>query len=80
MDTSSWFRRIKSGIERQILAARLPGQNHVVPTAGFIAASTGSRPNWSRRRYNSVVSCRLPSMQRIITSSIWRRIRMGIAG
>jgi len=42
---SSWFRRIKLGIELQVLAARLPGRSHVVPTAGFIAASTGSQPN-----------------------------------
>src|SRR5690348_8316506 len=42
--------------------------------------STGNRPNRFWRRDNSVVPREIPSYRRIITSNVWRRIRISIAG
>jgi hypothetical protein len=49
-------------------------------TDGSTSRSTGSRPARDCRQRNGAVSVGFPPSGATITSSIWRRIRVGIAG
>src|SRR5215469_8128962 len=49
-------------------------------TAGTTLRSTQSRPVKNQRRYNIVVLVGFPPSEETITSNIWRRIPMAIAG